>query len=83
MAECDRYGLAWVELGYMQLRGSRLEEAPASFRSALLAGEKSLGLYYPLGKACEQAGQRAESVKWANMPLKLQGGPGAVRLNGR
>ncbi len=75
MAECDRYGLAWVELGYMQLRGPRLEEAPASFRSALLAGEKSLGLYYPLGKGMRtgwaaggirEMGQHAfKAARWA------------------
>ena len=83
MAECERYGLAWVELGYMQLRGSRLEEAPASFRSALLAGEKTLGLYYPLGKGMRTGWAAGGIREMDHMPLKLQGGPGAVRLNGR
>ncbi len=83
VAEYERYGLAWVELGYMQLRGSRLVEATASFQTALLAGEKTPGLYYGLAKACEQAGQRAESAKWAKMALTLQGGPDAVRFKGR
>ena len=74
VAEYDRYGLAWAELGFIQLRCSRPKEAIASFQSALLAGEKTPGLYYGLAYAYVQSGQRAESAKWAGMAAKLQDG---------
>ena len=79
----DRYGLAWAELGYLQLIRSRPEDAIVSFQAALRAGEKTPGLYYGLAYAYAQSGQRAESAKWANMAANLQGGRSDVRRSGR